>query len=94
VGTLERALLAPPAVGGVPVAGPRLREQVAAARSVFQLGRYTELAGRLPGLLSTSMATRAEGTTSEHIADTNGLLAELHTLAAELMVKLGNDQLA
>jgi transcriptional regulator with XRE-family HTH domain len=91
---LQHALLAPPNTAGVPVAVPRLRQHVAAARSVFQLGRYTDVAGRLPGLLSTAMATRADSSTSEHIAVANGLLAELHTLASELMVKLGDDQLA
>jgi transcriptional regulator with XRE-family HTH domain len=94
VGALERALLNLPTTGGIPAAVPHLRQQVAAARSVFQRGRYTDVAGQLPVLLSTAMATRAEGTSSEHIAAANGLLAELHTLASELMVKLGNDRLA
>lgn len=94
VEALERALLDPPATGGVPVAVPRLRQQIAVARSVFQHGRYTDVASRLPDLLSTAMATRADGATSEDIANANGLLAELHTLTSELMVKFGNDRLA
>lgn len=91
---LERALLDPSATGAVPVAVPRLRQQIAVARSVFQHGRYADVAGRLPDLLSSAMATRADCATSEQIVNANGLLAELHTLTSELMVKFGNDQLA
>src|SRR5262249_27429500 len=94
VSALENALLDPPGSGGIPVAVPRLRQDVAAVRSVFQHGRYTEVATRLPGLLSTTMATRAAGASTGDIATANGLLADLYTLAAELTVKLGNDQLA
>lgn len=91
---LETSLLDPLATGGVPVGVPRLRQQVVAARSVFQLGRYTDVVGRLPGLLSTATATRAEAATGEQLAEVTGLLAELYVLASELMVKLGNDRLA
>jgi hypothetical protein len=63
-------------------------------RSVFQHGRYTDVATTLPGLLSTTMATRGAGASTADIATANGLLADLYTLASELMVKLGNDQLA
>jgi len=94
LGTLENALLDPSVTGGVPVAVPRLRQGVAAAHSVFQQGRYTDVAARLPSLLSAAMATRAEGATTEDIAAATGLLAELYTLASELMIKLGNEQLA
>ncbi|GGU39851.1 helix-turn-helix domain-containing protein [Lentzea flava] len=91
VSTLERALLDPPVTGANPVTIPQLRHQVEAARSVFQLGRYTEAATRLPALLSTTMATRAE---NDDVAAANGLLADLYTLASELMVKLDREQLA
>lgn len=88
---LERALLDPPVIGATPVTIPQLRQQVAVARSVFQLGRYTEAATRLPTLLSTTMATRAE---SDNVAAANSLLADLYTLASALMVKLDREQLA
>ncbi|ONI87999.1 hypothetical protein ALI22I_19835 [Saccharothrix sp. ALI-22-I] len=94
VGALETMLLNPATGGGTPVELSRLRRAVATARSVFQHGRYTDLATRLPTLLSTATATRADHDTGPGLADTNGLLAELYTLASELMVKLGNDQLA
>jgi transcriptional regulator with XRE-family HTH domain len=90
VTALGNALLDPSALGGNPVALPRLRQQVAAAQSVFQLGRYTDVAARLPGLLSTTMATRAEDDT----AAANGVLADLYALTSELMIKLGDDRLA
>jgi len=82
VGALERALLDPSAPSGIPVALPRLRQQVAAARLVFQHGRYSDVASRLPELLSTALATRAEAP-SEHVAAACGLLTEFHTLTSE-----------
>lgn len=94
VSALETALLDPPLAVHVPVALPHLHREVNTARSVFQRGRYAEVAARLPDLLSTAMATRAELTTSEDIAAANGRLAEICTLATELMVKLGHDHLA
>lgn len=94
VGTVESALLDPPAVTGIPLALPDLRRAVTAARSVFQRGRYTEVATQLPELVSTAMATSAESTTSEDVAAASGQLAEIYTLASELMVKLGHDLLA
>ncbi|MGH3687298.1 MAG: hypothetical protein ACRDSM_20050 [Pseudonocardiaceae bacterium] len=60
VGTVESALLDPPAVTGIPLALPDLRRAVTAARSVFQRGCYTEVATRLPELVSMAMATSAE----------------------------------
>lgn len=93
MGALERALLDPQASSGIPVALPRLRQQIAAARLVFQHGRYSDVASRLPDLLSTALATRAEAP-SEHIASACGLLTELHVLTSELMVKFGDDRLA
>lgn len=91
---VENVLLDPSTARGVALAMPRLRQEVAIAHSVFQLGRYTEVAARLPSLLSTAMITRADGASTEDIADVNGLLADLYALASELMIKLGNDQLA
>lgn len=91
VSTLERALLAPPSTSAVPVGITELRQQVTAVRSVFQLGHYTESASRLPSVLSTAMATRAE---AGNPAEANGLMADLYTLASELMVKLNRTQSA
>lgn len=93
VGALENTLLDPPPTG-VPVALPSLGRHVAGARTIFQHGRYTDVAARLPGLLSTAMATHADATSGEDIAAANGQLAELYILASELMVKLGHDHLA
>lgn len=94
VSALESALLDPPIATGIPVALHHLRRDVAAARMVLQHGRYTEVATQLPELVATAMATRAEFTTSEDISEANGQLAEIYTLASELMVKLGHDHLA
>lgn len=91
VNALERALLAPPSTDAVPVGITELRRQVAAVRSVFQLGQYTESASRLPAVLSTAIATRAE---AENPAEANALMADLYTLASELMVKLDRTQSA
>lgn len=93
VGALENTLLDSP-LGGVPVALPRLGREVASARTIFQHGRYTDVATRLPALLSTAMATQADATANEDIAAAQGQLAELYTLASELMIKLGHDHLA
>ncbi|MGH3874270.1 MAG: hypothetical protein ACRDSR_22675 [Pseudonocardiaceae bacterium] len=94
VGVLESALFDPASATGTPVALARLRAEVAAARSVFQRGRYTQVTTRLPELMSKAMATRAEVNTSEDIATASGQLAEIYILASELMVKLGHDHLA
>ncbi|MGH3934446.1 MAG: helix-turn-helix domain-containing protein [Pseudonocardiaceae bacterium] len=94
VGALESALLDPPCGIGMPVALPHLRREVLAARSVFQHGRYTAVADRLPELVSTAMATHAEANTSEEIGAASGQLAEIYTLASELMVKFSHDHLA
>jgi hypothetical protein len=91
VSALERALLAPPSTSAIPAGITELRQHVAAVRSVFQLGHYTESASRLPAVLSTAMATRAE---AKNPAEANGLLADLYTLASELMVKLNRTQSA
>lgn len=91
---LESALLNPPTATGIPVTLPQLRRAVGAARSVFQHGRYTEVAAQLPELVSTAMATRAVVRTSEDIGAVSGQLAEIYTLASQLMVKLGHDHLA
>jgi transcriptional regulator with XRE-family HTH domain len=90
----ESALLGPPLTTGIPVTLPRLRHDVATAHSIFQHGRYSDIAAELPSLLSTAMATRAELTTSEDVSAANGQLSEIYTLATELMVKLGHDHLA
>lgn len=94
VGALESALFNPPSATGIPVALPDLQRNVIAARAVFQRGRYTEVAARLPELVSTAMITHAEARTSEDIGAASGLLAEIYTVASELMVKLGHDHLA
>ncbi|WP_439659526.1 helix-turn-helix domain-containing protein [Lentzea sp. HUAS TT2] len=91
VSTLERALLDPPTTSATPVTIAQLQADVAHTRSVYQLGRYTEAATQLPGLVSTAMATRAE---NEDTSSANGLLADAYTLASELMVKLDRGQLA
>jgi transcriptional regulator with XRE-family HTH domain len=94
LGVLETALLDPPVSVGIPVALPQLRRDVATARSVFQQGRYAEVATALPGLLSAATTTLAASDSTEDIAVANGQLAEIYMLASELMVKLGNDHLA
>lgn len=94
VGAFESVLLDPPIATAILVPLPDLRRDVTVARSVFQRGRYTEVATRLPELVSTAMATRAELTTSEDIGAASGQLAEIYMLASELMVKLGHDHLA
>ncbi len=90
---LEDALLAP-ATGGIPANLPRLRAQLAATQSVFQQGRYTDVAARLLHLLPTAHATRHDLASSADTCAADRQLAELYTLTAELMVKLGNDPLA
>jgi transcriptional regulator with XRE-family HTH domain len=91
VSALESALLDPPVTNATPVTIAELRAGVSEARSVFQLGRYTEAAAQLPDLVSTGLATRAE---NDDTSASNALLADTYTLASELMVKLDRKQLA
>lgn len=93
VDPLEHALLAPSAATGIPVALPRLQQDVATSRTVFQQGRYTEVVTRLPHLLATAMAG-AETASDGDRAAAAGQLAQLYVLSSELMVKLGRDRLA
>jgi transcriptional regulator with XRE-family HTH domain len=93
-GVWESALFGPPSGTVIPVTLPCLRAKVIAARSVFQHGRYTQITTQLPELIATAMATRAEMCLNEDIATASGQLAEIYTLASELMVKLGHDHLA
>ena len=87
-------LLNPPPFTGRPEPLARLHGQAVAARTTFGYGRYRELVARLPGLVSTALATRAEQTTGDEIAAVNRHLSVLYTLASELMIKLGHDRLA
>ncbi|MET9225604.1 helix-turn-helix domain-containing protein [Lentzea sp. NPDC003310] len=91
VSALERALLDPPVKNATPVTIAQLRTSVAEAKSVFQLGRYTEAATQLPRLVSTALATRAE---NDDKPSANALLADAYTLASELTVKLDLKHLA
>ncbi|MQY25167.1 helix-turn-helix domain-containing protein [Nocardia aurantia] len=90
---LERALLAPPSHTSL-VGLPSLGHQVAAARSMFDRGHYTELASGLPRLLSAATTTRATSTRSDDIAEADKLLAHAYVLTSRLSVKLSHDQLA
>ena len=94
VATLVRFLLHPPETMGKPVGLDHLRQQIAAAYSLLQHGRYADLAAYLPHLMSDGLATRAHQPTCQTLAEANGRLATIHTLASELMIKLGHDHLA
>lgn len=87
-------LLNPLPFAGRPEPLVRLHGHAAAARTTFGLGRYGELAARLPGLVSTALAARADQDTGDEIAAANRHLSGLYTLASELMIKLGHDRLA
>lgn len=91
---LEAVLLDPADAHGVPLTLSQLRNEVAQAQAGLQLGRYTEVAAGLPGLLSAAQATRAECVSTEDTAAAQGQLAELYTLASELMVKSSRDPAA
>src|SRR5262249_7832440 len=89
----QAALFAPPLASGAPMALPRLRQEIAAARRMFQHGHYTDLVARLPALLAGATATQTMQVDGERlVADIR--LAELYTLATELLIKLGSAQLA
>ncbi|MFD6160067.1 helix-turn-helix domain-containing protein [Nocardia sp. NPDC060256] len=92
LGQLEQVLLLPPA-DGIPIDLPRLAQELHTARAAFDLGRYTEVATRLPGLLTTTFATLEEAN-GDSIAASNVLLSQAYSLASRLMVKLSHDQLA
>lgn len=88
------ALLNPPEFTSSPFALSRLRQQVAVAYATFQHGHYADVTARLPNLVSAALATRADQAASHALAAANSQLAEVYTLASELMIKLGHDQLA
>lgn len=90
---LEHVLLAPPSTG-IPVGLPELGRDLAAARSDFDLGRYSDVAAGLPRLLCNAMATSAAANSSRDIAATAALLAQIYVLASSLTVKFAHDQLA
>ncbi|MEU8901297.1 helix-turn-helix transcriptional regulator [Nocardia sp. NPDC048505] len=89
---LEHALLLGPGAG-VPIGHGRLVDELRTARALFDLGRYGEVAVRVPQLLAHGVATR-EDSRADGIAATNVLLSHTYALTSQLMVKLGNDQLA
>ncbi|WP_063043743.1 helix-turn-helix domain-containing protein [Nocardia pseudovaccinii] len=90
---LEQTLLAAPS-GSPPVELPQIEHDLTAAQSAFDLGRYAEVASRLPVLLPAAMATHADGGRPEEVALVNALLAQTYILASKLTVKFGRDQLA
>ncbi len=92
IGALEHLVLSSP-TAGVPSDLSQVHSQLAAARTVFQEGRYADVAAYLCRLIPTAHATRHQAT-HNITAVADGLLADLYTLTAELMVKLGNDPLA
>ncbi|MFB8281183.1 helix-turn-helix domain-containing protein [Nocardia colli] len=92
LGRLEQVLLLTP-TDGIPIGLARLTHELEAARTAFDLGRYTDVATRLPRLLATGFATREESH-ADDIAATNVVLSRTYCLASRLMVKLGRDQLA
>ncbi|MFI6030849.1 helix-turn-helix domain-containing protein [Amycolatopsis magusensis] len=94
VSTLEQALLAPPLRTGTPVALARLQRAVATARTVFAHGHYADVAARLPALIASAAATSAAPSPGEDSAAAHTQLAELYSLATELGIKTGRDQLA
>ncbi|SFQ28218.1 helix-turn-helix transcriptional regulator [Amycolatopsis rubida] len=94
ISALEKALLAPSLTARPPAEAARLRQYVAAARSVFAQGHYAEVAARIPGLIAVATATRADPLPGDTAAAAHAQLAELYTLTADLAVKAGRDRLA
>ncbi|WP_255219344.1 hypothetical protein [Nocardia tenerifensis] len=92
LGRLEQVLLLPP-TDGTPIGLTRLTQELDAAQTIFDLGRYSDVAARLPGLLSAAYATR-EAAHGDGAGATDVLLSKAYSLASRLMVRLGNDQLA
>jgi len=74
-----------------PVALPRLRAAVTAARADFQAARYRTLAAALPATIQAAMATRAAAGDDPAAHE---LLAEAYLVASNLLVKVNDDQLA
>ncbi|WP_291408699.1 helix-turn-helix domain-containing protein [Actinophytocola sp.] len=91
---LENTLLNPSTPTGVPTTLTQLRQYAACARSVFQHGHYLDAVGHMPALLAAAAATRADVAGDEDTAAADGQLAEVYSLATQLLVKLGHDHLA
>jgi hypothetical protein len=76
--------------GAVPIA--TLSKAICDARRDFQIARYDRLAAGMPGLISTTVASRRKATGHEGAA--SSLLADAYITAANSMVKLNADSLA
>jgi transcriptional regulator with XRE-family HTH domain len=94
VSGLEALLLNAPPSTATPTTLPALCHAVNAARSVFQHGRYAAVSTHLLQLLPIAHSTRDAVAASEEISVAEGQLAELYTLATEVMVKFSRDYLA
>jgi hypothetical protein len=82
--------LAPASAAPVPLT--RLRSAVDAAHADFAATRYERLGARLPGMVSTALATHADAGADSQAAA--ALLAQTYLVAARLAVKVGDDGLA
>lgn len=92
VSGLERALLSTPTpVGDVTAGG--LASAMKAAQAHFAAGRYAELAQQLPGLIASAHLLSDHSDDIDHTA-AHVRLAEVHSLASELLIKVGDPVLA
>lgn len=76
-----------------PVPLRRLRDAVHASWADFQAARYDRLGHHLPGLLRAASATRETASGGERDA-ASSLLADVYSVASQLLIKVNQDDLA
>jgi transcriptional regulator with XRE-family HTH domain len=92
-GTRPGLLVMPLAGGTATVPVPVLRSALAAARSLFEGCRYSDLASALPELITAVQVSR-DAATDHHHEVLSALLADAYSLASNLCTRLNDDALA
>ncbi|HET9974198.1 MAG TPA: helix-turn-helix domain-containing protein [Streptosporangiaceae bacterium] len=79
---------------GEPTPASELEAAVQRGWDLYWAGNLGELASRLPGLIGEARITEQAAVTGEHRSAAAAVLAQAYQLAADLMVHVGNDDLA
>ncbi len=86
-GGLDELLFGTRNAGTAPVTADRLTAMLGVARRDFRACRYRELAGRLPTLIQTALATR-DAQSQAGADDLETIISDAYALATEVLTKL------
>jgi len=92
-GSLNRSLVASAGTTARPVSAQAVQSSLAAARSLFQGCRYSDLARMLPEVIAAAH-TSCDAAIGEQHEILAALLADAYSLASELRNRLHDDALA